>query len=74
MFKKLWNLLTSLFNKNKSKATETIKGWTEEQVHELVELYMAKASKSEIIAKTGRTLNSINAKLTDIFGSCKTQK
>ena len=78
MFKKLWNVLIGLFNKKSKEvvetAKETVRGWTDEQVEELKKLHSVGISKERICELTGRTMNSINYKIADIFGTSKVVK
>lgn len=78
MFKKLWNAFIGLFSKKSKEvvevATEAVRGWTDEQVEELKRLHLAGVAKERICELTGRTMNSINYKIADIFGSSKVVK
>ena len=78
MIKKVWRAFVGLFNKKRQETVEEVKltarKWTDSQIEELKRLYLAGTSKREICKLLGRTVNSVNHKITDIFGNCKTVK
>lgn len=66
MFKTIRNAFTNLFNKKNGKI---IRKWTKEQETQLVDMLKAKMPKERICSITGRSENSINSKLIQMYGS-----
>ena len=67
MFKTIRDALTNLFNKKEE--GRIIRKWTKEQESQLVGMLKAKMTKERICSITGRSENSINSKLIQMYGS-----
>lgn len=73
MFKSLTQFMSNLLGKKVETKTQ-VRGWTKEQEKELVSLFKARVPKKRISVLTGRSVNSINYKLGQMFDSCSVKK